>query len=66
MFFYFFLPCSLFDILTSQGENKDFHPDRAPHNNYLLNIQYNVYYTSSMRRVTDESIDLCTSEQREG
>ena len=27
----FFLPCSLFEILTSQGENKDFHPDRAPH-----------------------------------
>ena len=31
MFFYFFLSCSLFNILTSQGENKDFHPDRAPH-----------------------------------
>ncbi len=30
LFFYFFLPCSLFDILTSQGENKNFHPDRAP------------------------------------
>ena len=27
----FFLPCSLFEILTSQGENKNFHPDRAPH-----------------------------------
>ena len=27
----FFLPCSLFDILTSQGENTDFHPDRAPY-----------------------------------
>ncbi len=27
----FFLPCSLFEILTSQGENTNFHPDRAPH-----------------------------------
>ena len=27
----FFLPCSLFDVLASQGENTDFHPDRAPH-----------------------------------
>ena len=27
----FLLPCSLFDILTSQGENKSFHSDRAPH-----------------------------------
>ena len=27
----FFLPCSLFEILTSQGEITDFHSDRAPH-----------------------------------
>ena len=31
MFFYFFLPCFLFEILTSQGENTNFHPDRASH-----------------------------------
>ena len=31
MFSSFFLPCSLFEILTSQGENTNFHPDRAPH-----------------------------------
>ena len=30
MFFHFLLPCSLFEILTSQGENTDFHPDRVP------------------------------------
>ena len=24
-------PCSLFEMLTSQGENTNFHPDRAPH-----------------------------------
>ena len=27
LFFYFFLPCFLFEILTSQGENKNFYPD---------------------------------------
>ena len=32
---FFFLPCSLFNILTSQGENKSFHPDRAPHEEKL-------------------------------
>ena len=31
MFFSFLLPCSLFEILPSQGENENFHPDRAPH-----------------------------------
>ena len=35
MFFYFFLPCFLFEILTSQGENKDFHLDRAPYKKKL-------------------------------
>ena len=29
----FFLPCFLFDILTSQGENKSFHLDRAADRN---------------------------------
>ena len=31
LIFPFFLPCFRFDILTSQGENTNFHPDRAPH-----------------------------------
>ena len=35
LFFYFFLPCFLFEILTSQGENKNFYPDRAPHEGKL-------------------------------
>ena len=35
MFFSFFLSCSLFDILTSQGENKDFHSDRVTHKEKL-------------------------------
>ena len=29
MFFYFLLPCFLFHVLTSQGKNTDFYPDRA-------------------------------------
>ena len=31
MFSSFFLPCSRFDILTSQCENTNFHTDRASH-----------------------------------
>ena len=34
MFFYFFLPCSLFFCSYFQGENKSFHPYRAPHRDF--------------------------------
>ena len=34
-FFYILLQSSLFDVLTSQGENKDFHSDRVPHEEKL-------------------------------
>ena len=34
MFSSFFLPCSLFDILTLQSENTNFHPDRAPYRDF--------------------------------
>ena len=34
-FFYILLQSSLFDVLTSQGENKDFHADRVPHEEKL-------------------------------
>lgn len=34
-FFYILLQSSLFDVLTSQGESKDFHADRVPHEEKL-------------------------------
>ena len=34
-FFYILFQSSLFDVLTSQGENKDFHADRVPHEEKL-------------------------------
>ena len=35
MFFCFLPQSPLFEILASQGENKDFHPHRAPHEEKL-------------------------------
>ena len=58
------------NVLASQGENKNFYSDRAPDIDNLSNILICSILAMTRRKaegeLSDESVDLCTSEQREG